>query len=77
MKDRLRLTFEAFDLDRDEGIHLKAGAWYHLNKYLFLVAGMDDFVNERGFASAYMGLGFEFDDEDLKYIFSSAPPISF
>ena len=77
MKDRLRLTFEAFDMDRDEGIHLKAGMWYHFNKYLFLVAGADDFVNEEGLASAYLGLGFEFDDEDLKYIFSSAPPISF
>ncbi|MBW7957445.1 MAG: MCE family protein [Deltaproteobacteria bacterium] len=76
-RDRLKLTLEAFDFSRDGGAHLKAGSTLYLNKFFFLTAGYDDFTNNVGLRSAYVGLGFQFRDEDLKFLLSSAPPVSF
>jgi phospholipid/cholesterol/gamma-HCH transport system substrate-binding protein len=76
-KDRLKFTFEAFDFDKERNPHLKVGAMFHLNKYFFLTAGYDDFVSKLGLESAYLGLGLHFEDDDLKYLFSNVPPISF
>jgi len=76
-KDRLKLTFEAFDFDKKRKPHLKVGAILHLNKYFFVSGGYDDFISKVGLESAYLGLGFEFEDDDLKYLFSTAPPVSF
>ncbi len=70
-KDRLRFTFEAFDFDRKRNPHLKAGLTFDLNKYFFIVAGYDDFVSRLNLASPYVGIGFHFEDEDIKYLLSS------
>ncbi|MEE9615028.1 MAG: MlaD family protein [Thermodesulfobacteriota bacterium] len=77
LDDRLKFTFEAFDFDREHNPHLKLGFTYFFNKYFFVTAGADDFISRVGLESAYVGLGFEFEDEDLKYLLTSAPPISF
>jgi hypothetical protein len=71
-KDRLRFTFEAFDFDQKRNPHLKAGLTYNLNKYFFIVGGYDDFVSRVGLASPYVGIGLHFEDEDVKYLLSSA-----
>lgn len=77
--DRARLSLEAFDFNQKTSFgaksnpHLKAGAQISLNKYFFLVGGYDDFINRQGRKSGYFGIGFQFDDEDLKYLLSSAP----
>ena len=76
-KDRVRLTLEAFDFNQQGNPHLKAGGTFILNKYFFLTAGYDDFLSKYSLQSTYMGLGIQFDDDDLKYLMSSAPPISF
>lgn len=75
-QDRLRWTLEAFDFSREDNAHLKAGATWNLSKFFFLTAGYDDFISKVGLRSAYIGLGLQFQDEDLKYLLSSAP-ISF
>jgi len=75
--DRLKWTLEAFDLGADGNPHLKAGASWNFGKFFFLTAGYDDFISNVGLRSAYIGLGLQFQDEDLKYLLSSAPPISF
>ena len=31
-----------------------------------MTAGYDDFISDEGLESAYLGLGLEFEDEDLK-----------
>jgi len=71
-KDRLRFTFEAFDFDKKNNPHLKAGLTYNLNKYFFITGGYDDFVSKLKLASPYFGIGLHFEDEDIKYILSSA-----
>lgn len=75
--DRLKWTLEAFDFGSEGNAHLKAGATWNLSKFFFLTAGYDDFVSNVGLRSAYIGLGLQFQDEDLKYLISSAPPLSF
>lgn len=77
LDDRLRFTLEAFDFDTERNPHLKAGATLHLNRFLFLTAGYDDFISRSGMSSAYVGAGLLIEDDDLKYIFGSAPPIAF
>lgn len=67
-KDRLKLIFEAFDFDRARNPHLRLGATYNLNKYFFITGGYDDFVSRVGLESLYLGLGFQFEDEDIKYL---------
>ncbi|OGQ64641.1 MAG: hypothetical protein A3I81_11490 [Deltaproteobacteria bacterium RIFCSPLOWO2_02_FULL_55_12] len=76
-RDRLKLTLEAFDFGQKGNARLKAGGTYYLNKFFFLTAGYDDFASKVGLQSAYLGLGLQFRDEDLKYLITSAPPISF
>jgi phospholipid/cholesterol/gamma-HCH transport system substrate-binding protein len=72
-KDRFKLTLEAFDFDRDRNPHLKAGATFRLSKYFFLTAGYDDFISRIGLESPYIGLGLQFEDDDLKYLLSTLP----
>lgn len=71
--DRLRLTFEAFDFGRDDGpAHLKAGAQWTLLKHLYLAAGFDDFLDDKGRADYFIGGGLRFIDEDFKFLLSPA-----
>lgn len=76
-KGRLRFTLEAFDFSQEGNPHLKGGVTLFVNRYFFLTAGEDDFISRTGRESAYLGLGLEFRDDDLKYLFSSVPPVSF
>lgn len=73
LDDDLKFTFEAFDFDKDRNPHLKAYAGYRLFKHIFLTAGWDDFVSDEGNESPFAGVSIHFDDDDLKYIMSSAP----
>lgn len=72
-KDKLKLTFEAFDFADDRKAHLKAGGEYRLMKNLYLNAGWDDFISDKGNRSPYVGLSIRFEDEDLKYLLGSVP----
>ena len=72
--DRVKLSFDAFDLGSDDRAHLKAGAnLYFLNNF-YLTAGYDDFISRTDKNRSFFGgLGFYFTDEDLKYLISSVP----
>lgn len=73
LADRLRLTFEAFDFAREEGPpHLKVAARWTLLRNLFVTAGLDDFIDDRGRADYFVGGGLRFLDDDLKYLLSPA-----
>ncbi len=75
--DRLRLTLEAFDFAREEGpAHLKASARWLFWKHLYLTAGLDDFLDDRGRADYFVGGGIRFVDEDLKYLLSPAASLA-
>lgn len=71
-KDRLKLTFEAFDFAADRNAHLKAGGELRLLKNIYLNAGWDDFINKSN-QSPYVGLSLRFEDDDLKYLLTSVP----
>lgn len=71
--DDLKFTFEAFDFDTDRDPHLKTFAEYRLFKHLYLSAGWDDFLSDEGNESTFVGISIRFEDEDLKYLLTSAP----
>lgn len=73
--DSLKLTLEAFDFNKDTNSHLKAAGTYYFSKYFFLTAGYDDFLSKEN-RSVFMGIGLQFDDEDIKYLLSSAPSLT-
>lgn len=74
--DRMKFSLEAWNFNSTEphntNAHLKATVNYGISKYVFLDAGYDNFLNpDRAFPFA--GIGFRFDDEDLKYLLGSVP----
>ena len=71
-KDKLKLTFEAFDFAADRNAHLKAGGELRLLKNIYLNAGWDDFINKSN-QSPYIGVSLRFEDDDLKYLLTSVP----
>jgi phospholipid/cholesterol/gamma-HCH transport system substrate-binding protein len=72
--ERVKLSFDAFDLGSDDRAHLKAGANLYFLKNFYLTAGYDDFIsrNDKN-RSFFGGLGFYFTDQDLKYLLSTVP----
>lgn len=75
--DHLKLTLEVFDFDKDDNPHVKAAGTLYFSRFFYLTAGYDDVASLLGTESGFVGLGFEIMDEDLKYLFGAAPPISF
>ena len=71
--DRLKLSFEAFDFDTDKETHLKGCADFGFFKYLYVTAGFDDFISDEGRSSFFVGAGLRFEDDDIKYLLTSAP----
>jgi len=71
--DRFKLSLEAFDFNADREAHLKAGADFTFFKYLYLTAGFDNFLNDEDGSSFFVGAGLRFEDDDIKYLLTSAP----
>lgn len=71
--DRLKFGVEVFDFNAVRGTHIKAGVEIAFNDYFFMTAGMDDAASKLDLESAYIGLGFRFEDDDMKYLLASAP----
>ncbi|MDH4101504.1 MAG: MCE family protein [Nitrospirota bacterium] len=76
-RDRLKFTLEAFDFTRSNNKpHVKAGATVFVSKYFYLTGGYDDFMNtDKTLKTTYFGLGFQFEDEDVKYLMGSMPSV--
>jgi len=69
--DRVQLHLNAWDFTADKP-HLKLDVGYHLGKYFSLNTGFDHLIdNER--LSYFLGAGFSFEDEDLKYLLGKIP----
>jgi phospholipid/cholesterol/gamma-HCH transport system substrate-binding protein len=71
--DRFKLSLEAFDFNIDREAHLKGGVDFTFFKYLYLTAGFDDFLNDEGNSSFFIGAGLRFEDDDIKYLLTSVP----
>jgi phospholipid/cholesterol/gamma-HCH transport system substrate-binding protein len=73
INDKLKFSFEAFNFGNDRRAHLKTGLEYQLFKHLYLSAGWDDFISNQNNQSVYGGFAIRFEDDDLKYLITSAP----
>lgn len=71
--DRLVFSLEAFDFDPDEKPHLKFKADFTPFQYIYLTAGLDDFISDADNESFFIGGGLFFSDEDLKTLISDVP----
>lgn len=71
--DRFKLSLEAFDFNIDREAHLKGAVDFTFFKYLYLTAGFDDFLNDEGDSSFFIGAGLKFEDDDIKYLLTSVP----
>ncbi|MBI3014089.1 MAG: MCE family protein [Candidatus Tectomicrobia bacterium] len=76
LKDRLTLSLEGFEFNpdrtRDREPNLKLTSRYDLYKPFFVNAGVDQILNRR-LRTFFLGGGFAFDDEDLKYLLTRVP----
>jgi phospholipid/cholesterol/gamma-HCH transport system substrate-binding protein len=74
--DRIKFSIDTWNYgskepDNDKA-HVKATASFGLGKTLSVNAGYDNILNTKR-ATAFVGLGLRFDDEDLKYLLGSVP----
>jgi phospholipid/cholesterol/gamma-HCH transport system substrate-binding protein len=74
--DRIKFSLDAFNSNskepHNERAHMKATVNYSLSKVLYIDAGYDNFLNA-DMATAFVGIGLRFSDEDLKYYLGSMP----
>ncbi len=74
--DRIKFSLDSWNYGSkepdNEKAHVKATATVGLGKTVFVNAGYDNILNSRR-ASAFVGLGLRFDDNDLKYLMGSVP----
>jgi phospholipid/cholesterol/gamma-HCH transport system substrate-binding protein len=79
MNDRGKITADIWDISNDEedakNPHLRVGMDYFVFKNIFISAGVDNILNSK-WRGGYAGGGMRFEDEDLKYLFSTLPKIS-
>lgn len=74
--DNLRVSVDGWNNNSREpdnkNAHVKGTVTYHLGKTLFLNAGYDNALNSKR-ANPFIGIGLQFDDDDLKYVIGSFP----
>ena len=79
--DKLKLSLDAYQFDREkkgdpggpENPRIKIGARYDVVSHLFVVGGVDDMISRHDRRAIYAGAGFEFNDDDLKFLLGSVP----
>jgi len=71
--DRMRFSFDAWELDRDANPRLRLAAAYRFWNVFHIDAGVEDFINKDRDPSYIVGFRISFVDDDLKYILSKAP----
>ena len=71
---KLRLSLEAFDFGREDDLNprLRLTTRYRVHKNAYLVGGFDDLIESRR-QSFFLGAGFHWSDDDLKYLLGSVP----
>lgn len=74
-QDQLKFSLESWDFDADDP-HLKFTTTYYFYDQLFLNAGVDDIINDDR-RSVFVGAGILFSDDDIKFLITSLPAVSF
>ncbi len=72
LRNRLILSFEAFDFGKESNPNLQARLSLEPLKHLYLVGGANDFINSEGEPRYFFGGGIKFEDKDLKALFGAA-----
>jgi phospholipid/cholesterol/gamma-HCH transport system substrate-binding protein len=80
-RDKVQFSADLYDFTYgsypllDGTPNLQLTARYHPSRHLYVEGGMDNVIfNTRyGFATGYLGGGFSFNDDDLKYVLGVAP----
>lgn len=72
--DRLTLTADLFDFDANINPRARLFGTFTFFTHLFIAGGVDDVWNDET-RDFFVGLGLEFNDEDLKAIFAAAPTV--
>jgi phospholipid/cholesterol/gamma-HCH transport system substrate-binding protein len=83
VKDKLQISLDVFDFYfgsypavQDSGIpNLRLGLRYEPVKNLFIEAGAEQIIlgAKHGYFTGYLGVGFHFADDDLRWVLSSLP----
>lgn len=74
LKDRFKLSLDAYEFSREnENPHLKVMARYDVHEHIFVVGGVDDMISRQDNLSYFMGAGFAFTDDDLKFVLGALP----
>ncbi|MBF0528126.1 MAG: MCE family protein [Deltaproteobacteria bacterium] len=73
LDDALKMTLEGFSGEIKRKPHLRAYASYTFWKHFYVALGYDDFISDQGRSSPFVGVGLSFNDDDLKYLLTSAP----
>ncbi|MGA1868733.1 MAG: MlaD family protein [bacterium] len=71
-KDNLSFSLEGWDFSNDDQPHLKLATTYLFKQYFSLKIGWDDFADSDE-QSFFAGLGFAFEDKDLKALIGTIP----
>lgn len=70
LNNRLKLTLEAFDLDK---INLRAQVSYSIWKGIYVLGGYQDIMNKQNKKSNYLGAGLLLTNDDLKMLMTKIP----
>jgi len=76
LKDRLRLSAEAWNFGDEDGLnpHAKLSGRFYFTPSIFITGGWDDLLNTKASRdSFFIGAGIRWGDEDMKYLAGSIP----
>ena len=75
VRNRLNVGAEVFDFNRpDNRAHVKVYGNYDIIRNFFITGGADDILNKDSkFRTPFIGFGFRFPDDDLKYVTGAVP----
>ncbi|MDF1536282.1 MAG: MlaD family protein [bacterium] len=71
--DDMRLSLDAWELDRDENARVRVAASFRFWDLFHLDVGAEDIINENRDPMFMVGFGLSFIDEDLKYLLAKSP----
>jgi phospholipid/cholesterol/gamma-HCH transport system substrate-binding protein len=82
-RDRFKLSADAYQFSRErkglyganrtENPRVKVQGRYDLHRHAYVVGGMDDILSNYDRRAFFVGAGFEFNDDDLKFLMGSVP----
>lgn len=83
LRDKIKVSADAYQFyreregeygaDKDENPRIKVQARWDVFPHVYVVGGGDDLISNYDRRAFFMGAGFEFNDDDLKFLMGSLP----